>query len=1275
MKIRVGSAVLTAIISLQIGFGIPMVVYATPASKKPLTAEDFAAPLIKNLMLDPVFAEFAKQPALPAPQIAKNDPALDQDPFFLRSQEWTPARGGTTGSSDAEASFTKENDQSITLTAPHARKSLRLRVPLTPVLVTEEHVFLTLDQGSDIFEKASGPLGKDERVGEGVFFFNYKEWLEAAAISAPVKIYFFPLPGHGWTGPIEADHYSDMETISLGSSEGDWVPVSEGDIRQVEKVQALNALLGGVVALQSGTATTSSPQQFFPARGSTYGFGMLFTGYDLDSRSVSGLGSGLGFDFDKALDLLSGKVGPLWATILKTVSIPEAKADMNLSGDLINSLIRFGWTFGALLSVAVALKYTLLKEKFSTRRSLRDLRTVPVLEFDIDNSMKLVKNGIRTRAELGNASVEAIQAATGLDAEKANELRTSANQVVEVIVPEATTRLGRAKQNFDRGTRKLVQKTVPEPVRRASKTAYREVVEIGDSLASVMTTATQVPGVLTANFVERMADRYFPEAAAADNKLLRKILNYNFLWGRAVSTNTPVSMKTFMLGAVVMGTVDTYIVYVQQVAFIPWMAEKLLPHLPPALAERVYETYDPANEQTRSLIVNDIVRNFVGWISSGASGYSQETQGQVEPLVRKQVDDALKKMGKNPLAPEVQEERERLYNDVMNAKLKQLGLPDKMDFLFDVSTVDKVVLKKLGFRLSDVERDSSGEKSFLGESRPALIKSSLERAIELEKESLKQAPNEAKIEALKILESTRRLLTLFSLDLKHPVRSLQARRDLTRMLSLLTYSGDVDTVVRHVPDVWTGMSPEGAREAAIRFRQAFFSFYTGDGTLMNLPESFISTHIDEAKKLATEELGKKYPFAQLETVHRAEFGLLVEQKLREKFARQKKSDTIANYKHPKMSWYQNVQHQRAYRKTMERALGDTANTPQETLNRYYAEAMANEVGVYPKAMNDDERRMLEYVLLRTQTDTASELGHEPLKSHLERISVAERSQIELSLFAKNYLDNYRSATIDQNLVPPRSPAQPGFTQRFRQNHKDSRILTILARVVDSGFSDEVGFQTGLQAKLYRNVPAAYDLISSVQRLGKYMLTGTTVKWEYARTFWGVNIPFASFFLLYLVSPLTSAPSQWMNRMFRQQGIQPMGGVMSKIAYGIPYAWVTFGSMIPWILYSKDAILFTKALGTAIAVNPMFQTLSSLAGASLPWLPALAVIPVINEIRARRANRQAFQQAKSLVEEQRSREASGTDTAARGAPSSLASPASTAGGRTCEALFQPTARAN
>lgn len=1247
-----------------------MVVYASPPAKKALTAEDFARPLIKNLLLDPVFAEFAKQPALPAPQIAKDDPAIDQDPFFLRAQEWTQSRGSV----DPEASFTKEYDQSITLTAPFARKSLRLRAPMTPVLVTEEHVFLTLDAGSDLFAKASGPLAKDERVGEGIFFFNYKEWLEAAATSAPVKIFFFPLPGHGWTGSIEADHYSDMETISLGSREGDWIPVSEGDIRQVEKVQSLNALLGGVVALRSGTAKIS-PQQFFPARGSTYGFGMLFTGYDLDGRSGAGLGSGLGIDFDRALDLLSGKVGPLWATILNVVSIPEAKADMNLSGDLINSLIRFGWTFGALLSVAIALKYTLLKDKFSTRRSLRDLRTVPALEFDIDTSMKLVKSGIRTRADLGSASVEAIQSATGLDAEKSNLLRASAAEVVEIVTPEPTTRLGRTKQKFDQGTRTVVVKTIPEPVRRASKVALREVIEIGDSLASVMTTATQVPGVLTANFVERMADRYFPEAAAADNKLLRKILNYNFLWGRAVSTNTPVSMKTFMLGAVVMGTVDTYIVYVQQVAFIPWMAEKLLPHLPPALAERVYETYDPANEQTRSLIVNDIVRNFVGWISSGASGYSQETQGQVEPLVRKQVDDALKKMGKNPLAPNVQEERERLYNDVMNMKLKQLGLPDKMDFMFDVSTIDKAVLKKLGFRLSDSEREASGETSFLGEARPALIKSAIDRAIELEKESLKQAPNTAKVQALEILENTRRQLTMFSLDLRNPVRSLQNRRDLTKMLSLLTYSGEVDTVVRHVPELWSGVSPEGAREAAIRFRQAFFGFYTGDGALMNLPEAFISTHIDEAKKLASEELGKKYVLGQLETVHRAEFGLLVEQKLREKFARQRKSDEIANYKHPKMSWYQNIQHQRAYRKTMERALGDTTTTPQETLNKYYAEAMANEVGVYPKPMNEDERRMLEYVLLRTQTDTAAELSHEPLKSHLERISLAERSQVELSLFAKNYLDNYRAATIDQNLVPPRSPAQPGFTQRFRQNHKDSRILTILARVIDSGFSDEVGFQTGLKAKLYRNVPAAYDLISSVQRLGKYMLTGTTVKWEYARTFWGVNIPFASFFLLYLVSPLTSAPSQWMNRMFRQQGIQPMGGVISKIAYGVPYAWVTFGSMIPWILYSKDAIVFTKAIGTAIAMNPMFQTLSSAAGASLPWLPALAIIPVINEIRARRANRQATVQARSLIEEQRSREGTGTETAARGATLNLAPPASTAGGRTCEALFQPTARAN
>lgn len=1234
----------------------------TPA-RRPLTAEDYLRPVLTQLMEDPVFAAFMQQPALPAHTIQKNDPAIDQDPFFMRTQTWDQI----SNTADAnEPSFTKERDHSLSIHLPATSKSLRIKAALSPILFTDEFVFLTADDGSQMFPTASGKLENGETVGEGIFFVSYQEALKASQKNAPVKVYFMPLPGHGWTGTIEADHYADQETLSLASQEGDWVPVEIADLRQIQKVQSLNALLGAVVGLRSGSVTASSVQAGLPARGSTYGFGMLFTGFDLDNASNNVV--------HRAADLIKPLVASLLdMPVFKVLKIESAKADMNIGPEMVEKIIRFGWTFGAITATSIILKYTLLRDKFKERRAVQDLRTVDSIEFKPELAVKLYRSGINSRLALAGTDAQTIVDALKVTPEEAAAILRDAKKIEEIPAPKNAYE--RAMVRIARGS-SVITSRIPQPIKKGAAVVYRDVKENGDVLASTLTTVSQVPSVVTANILERLSDRYMPSHVGG-NRLLRKTLNYNFLWGRQVSTNTPVSMKTFMLGAVVMGSIDTYFVYVQQVAFIPGVAQALAPHLPTELSQRIYETYDPANEQTRSLVVNDIVRNFIAWLSAGASSYSQETQAQVEPIMRKNVDDALRRMGKNPLDPKVKEEREKLYQDAMNAKLKQFGLPDKVDFLFDVNTLDSSVLRALGYSRTESAKENDGNGTLMAESRPGLVMSSLLDAITRMKRSIQTHPTPEKLAALEILEDTRKQISILALASKNPVEAFKRRRNLLKTLSLLTYSGEVDTVVRLVPQLWQNIDPAGAQEAAIRFRQSYFAFHNGDGTIVELPPAFVSANVDEAKRESQAELAKKYGLdaAGLTALRRdraAEFGWLVEQKLREKLAQQKQDTDLANYKFEKRSWYENRQHERAYRKAMELSLKANGDVSQDTLNKAYAQAMAAEISVYPKAFNAEEKAVLEVILAKAESDTRTELAQEPLKSYLTKQTTAERSQIEMWLFAKAYLDNYRSATIDQGLVPARSPMQLGFTQKFRQNHRDSRMATILARVVDSGMSDDAGYQVGLAAKIYRNIPFAHDTWGSVTRLGKIFLTGMTTKWVYQQQVWGVYIPWASWFLFYAVSPLIDIPARWINRAFRQQGLQPMGGFWSKTIYGVPYAWVTFGATVPWVLYSKDANMALKAIGTAITTNPAVQTLSTIGEASLPFLPALAIIPIINEIRARRANRLALANGRRALEEgtrvEEKTRAVGDLTAALKDLSNKKSAA-----RSCEMLFIPAGR--
>lgn len=233
---------------------------------------------------------------------------------------------------------------------------------------------------------------------------------------------------------------------------------------------------------------------------------------------------------------------------------------------------------------------------------------------------------------------------------------------------------------------------------------------------------------------------------------------------------------------------------------------------------------------------------------------------------------------------------------------------------------------------------------------------------------------------------------------------------------------------------------------------------------------------------------------------------------------------------------------------------------------------------YSKMLSEVE----EFAELTTKQQMENDLG---LKFYLEKMSEPERLKIEASLYAHNFLQDYKNATTERESVRLYSPNQPGRFQRIRQTKwvRENTFLTRSIRAIESVVDDQA-LKPGLAAAFGRNVPFFEDMRVSHRRMFKTMLTALTVSYAWSYYFWQTHIPYGAWLLMIITSAATiSAPSQWLARAFRMNNLKPIGGTLQKVAYGIPYSFVTFLGMIPTLLLMSDA----AGLVNNYVVDPFF----------------------------------------------------------------------------------------
>jgi hypothetical protein len=1043
--------------------------------------------------LDSIWQQFAE--AEPTSDFklsfSATDPAIDQDPYFMRAQKWVNSKN-----SSAKISFLKTTDH-LEISIPQTQRLLILNLPLSPIQSTEEFIFLSLDNSSDLFKKAAG---KNSVAGEGIFFLSRADLAEQSLNGKPAPIFFFPLAGSGWTGPLSSLEMPQIDALVI-ANKTESVSLELRDVETVMKAQQINLMMASALSAKNRAAVTN---EMYPAAGMTAAFGLFFTGLDLQMPEKSMWST----QQVKSYYLENKWYSPLVKKISNWLPLAVKPAlAFVLPPPLIARLVFVGSVLTGMLAASIVIKYA--------------------------------HPGVR---------------------QKIQNLRAS-----------------------------------QDPIKNPVKLVGREIKETFDVFASVTSTASQVASVTFANSLELFLDRFAPTVAAAEHSLIRRFLNNTFYFSRNSVRNVPVNSRTFVLGALVMGGVDTAMVGVQYAVAVPMIAQAASSHLGPDMQARINETFDPLNPNTKQIALQDTIRNGVAYIQMGASSYSMEAKAQVIDSVTKEVEDEMKSRGLDPAAPQNQLEKQNKIDEKINLTMKQKGLPDKSQFLFDASTAFSALPKALGYKTPEALQ---AEESFILERRFGLSKNALDKAIQVANEWIKNDSSETARESLALLEETARSMSFLKNGLTKGQEGLQQARAARQQLTILSYEGSIDYAVKYIPETWSKKySSESAQAASLMFRQALYSYLSAEGDeLLFANKKNMEKYGEDAKLFAFAELKKAH--LEVTDINELSSELQFELKLRTQvainnLARAEASKNKAEaYAPAKLDWLARRKQARALKETdlqmTEFLKSEAANKfSDEQLalhkQRIFRDSLARQIGLYIEDRDvaeaqgrEDYVKMLDLVDQKAQDSTANEIKSNPnMARYFEKLTEVEKVKMQMMIYANNYFQNYKEATTEVEMVKPTDAAQPGRFQKLRQTEivRNSAFLTKSLRTLEA-FGDDQSMKLGWGGALARNVPLASDLFSSHKRMLKTILPALSVSYAWNFFAWQVHIPYATWVMLAMTSAATiSTPSMWLNRVFRLNGMKAMDSVMSKIAYSLPYAWVTFAGMFPIMLFSGDVNVF------------------------------------------------------------------------------------------------------
>ncbi|MBK7842807.1 MAG: hypothetical protein IPJ71_03795 [Bdellovibrionales bacterium] len=634
----------------------------------------------------PLLTEFALgEPIVPKGsfwRLDSNNPLVDKDPFFMRSQEWT-SLNKTESIEPMRAFFEKDAAGDLHLGLGGVSKLLHLKQKFTPLLETPEYILLSADS-LEIF-KNKNP--NEKSPGEGIFFITKKDFAFASQNETPVPVFFFALPGEGWTNLKHSFEWIMTDQIVIYDQSNEGLPIDRTDFTAMEEVGRKNLILAQTWAVLEGQGMDRST--VLPRPDTTAAFGLFLSGQLPEIGKYKSNAQAPASRNGELVASNKSRTGRFLDTIINAL-LPKARAsedDIATKTSLLSKVRGFFTRLGG-----TAEGQTEANSGAPTAASSSPAGSgSPAAnggghngngETGGPSSRKLwLTNAIL----YGGTGAAAVALAPEIDwqgfltVDLGERVMIVTGMMASVAAASLYMKLTVYKEKFKQ----------KYPYVKGKDSVFKKEANAGKAFLDVFTHAqwfslSMIPQGIR-HTLEYLKDRF-----VHDNKLVGKA--WDFTMGFQMRQNEQLAMnyKTFWLGAIVFGMTDAFLLGVDLLIFYPY----LLQHFGTEIA---------VGGAAAAFVSAELLRNFLSYLQAGAHSYSADVKMINLESVEKQVRRQMTEQGLNPNSPQHQILLRDRTNEVMETRFKNVGLPDKSQFLFDPLSFMRKVISKMGFSLPQAD--------------------------------------------------------------------------------------------------------------------------------------------------------------------------------------------------------------------------------------------------------------------------------------------------------------------------------------------------------------------------------------------------------------------------------------------------------------------------------------------------------------------------------------------------------------------------------------------
>lgn len=1134
----------------------------------------------------PALAEFALgQPLVtsnePLWKIDPNSSSLDEDPFFLRSQEWSPLTSQEQSdlqSCDSLCTL-KSSDGTLLIASRQASKSLKLKQGFTAVLETDVWIFFAADS-DDIFNSKTNT--KDP--SQGLFFINKKDVSSFVEKEQPVPVFHLPLVGRGWLShQIAAREIPVYDHIALKAQDGFTLEIDKNDVLAMEQLSRKNLTILQMVSLV--TQGLDHRGLALPAPRTTMVFGLIASGIIPKSSSVGALSND---NFKK---------------LISEVLIAKAHAgERDNNGTTIQDQI-----LRQAQARIAQVESSSPEENALPRRSGWRRWLTPTILY----------GGTGAAAVGASQSVDWTQLITD---DMPQRILTVASIFGVVAVTSLTMRYTIHRDFFEKKYPKAEKESLLQKISREHK-AFMDEFVYGLRFSAGVTTQAILRSI------DYLKDRVFPS-----NKLVHEAWMSTLGFYIQASTKLPIDYRCFYLGAIVFGMSDALMVAVDLLIFTPYVVKTFGLK---AIEGGAFAAFASAT----------VLSNFLSYLQTGAISYSIDVRMINMDRAKKEAKRILSSQGVDVEDPKNQHKVVTLQEEILSKIATSVGLPGKDAFLYDTITVMEKMIGVSGYSahsMSPTDLEKVNKSVYVLKNRHwGLIQPALTNAIAHAEELYRQNPTEVgrqTIEMLKwvvshknylssssvkgVVQNTSFLVSPFTdtmdtvinaaiqeqskikgATIQNPLpywdqisialkaifkfsthEQISQVRDIRKVLYLMSTTGSYKDAVEFLPSSWVQKagSVEVAQLAAEYFHREFMALFEKKKHLSSPPRDMTEQFEKKAQAMVRDMMVDE-PALQDTFMYESRVRAIVAQLYEQDQARIK----FLTYKPEKMSRYEQMQWseafdvaQRHWDQNSEALLSEMWKSSAEIYKQRYKanddsfnqqdwilqnsrklsvlRAMGRNVGLYISDIQDS--KVVKDVLIKSVSQMEGDIHAPEVQNYLQKVSAEERELFESRRLYEHFVSNYFEQTVTNDKFDAYSGEFPGRFQKIRSRLDGKKwgapILSLVKGFEIAFRSDASSYSPGFVAKINRSVPLLPDFYHNFVRTlrsAPYSLTvGYLVSWY----IWQVHIPYPMLVFGLTFGFIHPSMVEMNNRFMRSYNIKPMDDVPSKLTYSYVHSRLT-----------------------------------------------------------------------------------------------------------------------